>query len=432
MTGHAAAPPEDKRPRRQPSPAGESAPSARDPRAALARNIPVISVTAAFASTWYLAWSPVLPLLLGQRDAPATAIAVTFALVNIGTAFAQYFGGRLADRIGIRRVIGWTGITLGFTWLGMAAVSGEWLGLAFCYALGNTLFGLQSTAFITVVSDSVPTGRRLQAFSYYQFWSAASLVLGPIAGGLLLLPHLSPPMYLGATGLAYMSVGLMRLFVLREPRSLPAAAGPRVTLQRLADAAAGGPDRRELLLVTCGVTLAFALTVNGPFIALAAHALDHLQARVVELFFGIGPVGALAVSMLASRLRGHRTSLVLGLWILALAVAAMALPLGRLMLGASFLLAFAGFQAAQVGFSTLRVQLAGQESVGEVLGATSAIAGIGAFLGLMVAGLAGFRGGLLLGSGVALVTAAWQGRIARPAGTRAALRGLGWGRRADS
>ncbi len=407
-------------------------PPSREQRGGLARNIPVISVTAAFASTWFLAWSPVLPLLLGRRGAPAAAIAATFALVNIGTALAQYVGGRLADRVGIRRVIGWTGIALGFTWLGMAAASREWLGLALFYVLGNTLFGLQSTAFITVVSDSVAAARRLEAFSYFQFWSAASLVLGPIVGGLLLLPHLAPPMYLGGTGLAYLSVGLLRLFALREPRSLSRVAGPPLTLRRLADAAAGGPERRELLLLTCGVTLAFALTVNGPFIALAAHALDHLQARVVELFFGVGPVGALAVSILAPRLRGHRTALAVGLWILALAAAAMALPLGRLMLGASFLLAFAGFQAAQVGFSTLRVQLAGDESVGEVLGATSAIAGIGAFLGLMVAGLAGFQGGLLLGAGVALLTAWWQGRIARAKSAWTALQGLGSGRRADS
>ena len=379
-----------------------------------ARNVQVISLTAAFTSTWFMTWSPVLPLLLGSRGASRAAIAATFALLNVGTAFAQYFGGRLTDRVGMRRVIGWTGVALGCTWLGMTLMSGSWLALAGLYVLGNTLFGLQSTAFVTIVSESVAPDRRTRAFSYYQFWSAVSMVAGPLAGGLLLLPRLSPPFYLGATGLAYLGIGVTRLLALREPRALTKAPRPALTLRRVAEAAAGTSERRELLVLTVGVTLAFALTVNGPFMPLVAHAVDGLRTSSVDILFGIGPLGAIAVSAVAGRLRRHGAALGAGLALLAAAIAVMDLPMPVAPLVAVFLLGFAGYQVATVAYLARRVHLAGAESIGEVLGASSAVAGIAAFLGLLVAGVLGSRGGMLSGAAVALLTAAWQWGGGRP------------------
>ncbi len=375
-----------------------------------ARNVPLISVTAGFATTWYLTWSPVLPLLLGSRGASPAAIAATFALVNLCGALIQYVGGRLADRVGVRRVIGWTGVALGCTWFAMAAASGDWLGLAVFYVLGNTLFGLQATAFVTVISDSVPIGRRLRAFSFYQFWSAASFVAGPLAGGLLLLPRLAPPVYLGLTGLVYLSVGIVRLAFLREPRQLTGRPNPPATPRRILAALAGSAERRELAALSAGVTLAFALTVNGPFIPVTVHVLAGIPPRVVEILFGVGPVGALAVSLAARLVRSHRRTLAWGLAILALAAAALALPLGMVGLAAAFLLAFAGFQLTSVAFAVLRVRLAGEDAPGEVLGASSAMAGTAAFLGVAVAGAAGGRVALLAGAAIAVATGVWQVR----------------------
>lgn len=385
---------------------------ASDAAPGLARNVAVLGTTAAFATTWLLAWSPVLALLLQRRGADATAIAATFAAVNLGTALAQYAGGRLADRVGARLVIGWTGIALGLTWFAMAATSGYWEALAFFYVVGNTLFGLQSTAFVTIIADSVTGEVRLQAFSRYQFWNSSALVVGPLLGGLWLL-HASPEIYLGATGLAYLLVGVIRLAGLREPRDLPGAARTPISAERLVQTTVGDAGRRELVLLSAGVTLAFALTVQGPFMPVVAHALDRLPMRFVELCFGIGPFGALAASFLAPRLGGGRRAQGVGLALLAVAVAVMSSPLPPWLLVVAFLVAFAGYQVASVAYSAQRIALAGSTAVGEVLGATSAIAGIIAALGLLAAGAFGDRPALLLGALVAMATAGWHTRSGR-------------------
>lgn len=383
----------------------------RAPRTAirppLGSNVAVISLTAGFATTWYLLWSPVVPLLLALGGASAGAIAIAFAATNLGNALAQYIGGRLADHFGVRAVIGLTGIALGVVWLLMAAASSRWQGLALFFFLGNVLFGIQMTAFITVVSDSVSAGERTRAFAYYWFWSSVSLVVGPIAGSFLALPRLAPATYLALTGFVYLAVGVVRLVTLRDPQPALRRRPPPFALARALDAAAGNGRRRQLLILTSGVTLTFALTVNGPFMALATHLVDHVAVRFVDLLFGVGALGALVSSAVASR-HGHVRAVLIGaLGVHALSAAALVLRLPGIALVAAYLFVFAGFQVATVAFSAIRVELAGTEDVGEVLGATSAGAGVVAFAGLLLGGLLGSEASLGLAAAAALATAAW-------------------------
>jgi hypothetical protein len=153
---------------------------------------------------------------------------------------------------------------------------------------------------------------------------------------------------------------------------------------------------------------------------------------VVDLLFGIGPLGAMAASALGPGLRAGRSALVLGLSTLALATAALALPLGPVGLVAAYLLAFAGYQLATVAFSTRRVALAGDDEVGEVLGATSAFGGVCAFAALLLAGLLGSRLPLAAGAMIAVATALWQARGRPLVGIRAALREVAAGRQITS
>jgi MFS family permease len=275
---------------------------------------------------------------------------------------------------------------------------------------GNLLFGLQSTAFLTVVAGSTEPSRRAAAFSYYQWWNAAALVVGPAAGAFWVLRHLRPAAYLACTGLVYLTVGLLRLWGLKDPRPDARHKAPPLTWTRFWHSAAATAQRRRLLVLTAGVTTTFALTVNGPFLPLATHALDHMDMRQVDLFFGVGAVGALASSSLAARLRSQRQALVWGLGVHAVASTLLAFPLPRLAVGVAYVAAFTGFQVATVAFSTLRVEFAGEEAAGEVLGATSALAGAVAFFGLTVGGFLGSRGSLWLAAAVALATALWASR----------------------
>jgi|GEM_PF-2466058 len=388
-----------------------AAPAARP---ALWSNVVAISLTTTLATTWYLTWSPVVPLLLAHAGAGAPAIAGAFAATNLAFALSQYLGGRLADRFGVRVLIGLTGVALGLAWLGMSVSSRSWEGLALFFLVGNLLFGLQATAFVTVVSDSVAPAQRTRAFAYFWSWNAVAYVLGPIVGGFVILPHLPPAAYLGVTAAVYGVVGAIRFLTLREPRPEALARRPRLTLAGALHAAAGSDSRRRLLVLTVGVTLTFALTVSGPFLVLATHGLDHAGTRLVDVLFGIGAVGGLIAGRVASRAAHPAVGVARGLAVHAAAALAAAVALPRAMVFATYVLLFAGYQVATVAFSTLRVELAGSEDVGEVLGATSAAAGVAAFAGLLLGGVIGNRASLVLAAAVAAATAAWCLRVLVP------------------
>jgi hypothetical protein len=296
-------------------------------------------------------------------------------------------------------------------------VARSWQGLALFFVLGNILFGLQTTAFITVISDSVTPKRRLAAFSYYQLWSSLSFVAGPILGAFVVLPYLTTSCYLALTGGAYLAMGIVRLLWIREPRPLPAGTPPRVARPHAVRTTFLSPERRLLMVLTAGTTLVFALTINGPFLALAARTLDHIPLRSIDFLFGLGAVGALIAGFVATRMGTAAKSLAFGLIGIAVAGAALAFPMSPPAVLGGYVLAFAGYQVATIAFSTLRVELAGATNPGEVLGATSALAGLIAFLGLILGGALGSRLALLLASFCAASTALWAVRLVETGGT---------------
>lgn len=399
-------------------------PAALNRSRAIRRNVPVISISAATTSTVLLTWSPVVALLLRHRGASAADVALTFAAVNLVSAFTQYVGGVVADRYGSRTVIAAIGISVGTVWFATALLASQWLAFAALYVLANGLFGFQGTSFVTIVSDSVPPAERASAFAYYQFWSALSLIAGPLLGTLYVIPRVPAHIFLAATGLVYLAAGIARWRLLVEPRPL-SIEGRRASpgIVRALDpraiwrAAAGTPSRRQLLWLTTGVTLAFSLTVNGPFLALLSHEMDHVPTNLVDLLFAVGPVGALLTGALVRRLQWDTLRLLrLGLIVHAASAVTLFLTLGLSGLVAVFLVLFAGYQAATIAYSSIRVALASDRSTGTILGATSALAGIVAALGVSVAGSLGSRPALALAAGVSLVTVGLVRRTPRDAG----------------
>lgn len=359
-----------------------------------------------------MTWSPVVALLLRHRGASAPDVALTFAAVNLVSAAAQYVGGVIADRYGSRTVIMAIGVSVGLVWFLTALFEAQWLAFAGLYVLANGLFGFQGTSFVTIVSDSVPPSERAGAFTYFQFWSALSLILGPLLGTLVVIPNLSAHMFLAATGLIYLSAGLARGRLLTEPRQVTSHEGSTLGVlvrslhpRRVLAAAGSTPARRQLLLLTTGITLAFALTVNGPFMALVSHDVDHVSTNLVDLLFAVGPVGALLTGTVARRAGwGTRQLLLGGLLVHAVSSIAFFVTWGLTGLVTVFLFLFAGYQAATIAYSSLRVALASDTDTGAVLGATSALAGIVAAVGISVSGSIGSRPALALAAGVSLLT----------------------------
>lgn len=380
------------------------------------RNIPVLGVTSGILNLALQSWSPIIPILLVREGAPAFGVVVTYALVNLLGALAQYLGGRLADRHGARLLIGLPTTAAGLIWIVMAVLP-IWQVMAVLYVVINIVFGIQSPSFTTMVADSVPATERLAAFTRYNFLVSPAYVLGPLLGALVVLPFVPASIYIAGTGVCYVGVGLARLNLFVEPRAdLGRGTADRGGLRRAVEEARaavfGSAPRRRLLAVTIGVTSLIALTINGPFLALAAHVMDGLSSRSVDFLFAAGAVGMVLVSLVThalSRQLGHGRALAVGLVLHGGAVAAFALRMGMVAGIAVFVVLFAGYQLASIAFGALRSTWGAGADAGAAIGGSSAIAGIFVFLVLSLAGsiqaLVGRGGPLLLAGLIALLTA---------------------------
>lgn len=381
------------------------------------RNVPVLGVTSGVLNVAVQSWSPIIPILLVREGAPAFGVVVTYALVNLLGAFAQYVGGRLADRYGARLLIGIPTTASGLLWAAMA-LSHNWQAMAVLYVAINVVFGLQNPSFVTLVADSVAPTERVAAFTRFQFYISWAYIAGPLLGALVVLPFVPPELYIAGTGACYVAMGLMRLRMFVEPRSDLAHravedAGLGAAVRAARHAVIGSAARRRLLAVTVGVSCLVALTVNGPFMALVGHSQDGFRETSVDLLFAVGAVGMVAASFFTQRLArriGAGRALAIGLALHGLTIAAFALRTGIRGGTALFVLAFAGYQVASIAFGSLRSAWASGRDAGAAIGGASAVAGVAVFVVLALAGALqaslGAGAPLLLAGALALATGA--------------------------
>lgn len=381
------------------------------------RNITVLGITSNLLNLAVLSWSPIIPILLVREGAPAFGVVVTYALVNLLGALAQYLGGRLADKHGARLLIAFPTTIAGLTWVVMA-ISPVWQVMAATYVAINIVFGIQSPSFTTMVADSVEPAERLQAFTRYNFLVSPAYVIGPLLGALVILPLVPPAFYIAGTGLCYIGVGITRLRLFVEPRRdlgrrSAGTGGLRGAIAEAREAVMGSPQRRRLLAMTIGFTSLLALTINGPFLSLVAHVQDGLAPRLVDLLFATGAVGMVLVSLVAdalSRRLGRSRVLAAAVVVHGGAVALFALHMGLASGIGVFVIVYAGYQVAAIAFGALRSAWCAGPDAGAAIGGTSAIAGVVVFLVLSLAGslqaVVGRGGPLLLAGVVALLTAA--------------------------
>jgi MFS family permease len=393
------------------------APDARASVPGARRNITVLGITSGYLNFAVQSWSPIIPILFVREGAPPFGVVVTYALVNLLGSMAQYVGGHLADRHGARLLIAVPTTLSGVLWIAMA-FSPAWQFMAATYVLINVVFGIQNPSFTTLVADSVSPTERLAAFTRYNFLVSPAYVLGPLLGAFVVLPLVAPRVFITATGLSYIAVGLSRLRLLVEPRHdlrrwVGEGGGARALWREARRAIFGTPARRRLLLVTVGVSSLVALTINGPFLSLVGHVQDGLPERSVDILFGVGAVGMVLVSLVAGALShrlGDGPALAVGLLLHGAAVALYALHMGLAGGAALFVVVFAGWQLAAIAFGALRSTWAAGPDAGAAIGGTSALAGFAVFLALTLAGsvqaVVGRGGPLLLAGLLALGTAA--------------------------
>jgi len=125
-----------------------------------------------------------LILRLGQTGVAAAGIALLWSAHHVVKMIANYYGGRLSDRIGPRTMIlaGWlfySGIYLTFGWLNSA----PWLiGIFLAYGI---YFGLVEPAERAWVASLVPPELRGTAFGWYHGAIGLAALPASVAFGLL-------------------------------------------------------------------------------------------------------------------------------------------------------------------------------------------------------------------------------------------------------
>ncbi|MBD5655294.1 MAG: MFS transporter, partial [Candidatus Eremiobacteraeota bacterium] len=156
---------------------------------------------------------PILPYYVKHFGASIVAVGALFATF----AFCQFIGGpiwgNISDRIGRKSVLIISQIGATFGWAGLAfAPTLPWVFVA---RIVEGLSGGNISVTQAYVADRVEPEQRSQAFAYVGAAFSAGLVLGPIAGGLLLARDGYRTPFLLAAGLQIVTL-LATIFFLPE------------------------------------------------------------------------------------------------------------------------------------------------------------------------------------------------------------------------
>ncbi len=326
-------------------------------------------------------WSPIFSLI--QRDLGASDLQISFAFslwAAVG-AVAQYYAGRLADRIGRVPLISLP-MNLGGVALVLAGLMRSWVPFAAVYtlwAIGNAVTG---PVFSLVTGESVAPRERGRAFGLIESAIGFSLIVGPLTGAKL-LPYAGARGLMIISGVLIFAAATFRLLSLRETR--PATTGSRsFGLRHVFE------GRMRLVLTAIILwNVVLAMTLWGPFISMHASDAMGLSKVTINTLFALSAVAETLIGLVAGRLverfGAHK---VLTAGALGMGLGLLLWSLQRSMVGitASFLLMGVFFMTAMVANDTFRVTAIEESVRGRALGAIGMLTGFSTALATPVAG----------------------------------------------
>lgn len=273
---------------------------------------------------------PLLPLFVAAAGGSPAAVGAMLATFSASQLVATPVLGRLADRIGRRRVIalGLSGNALAMALFALAAARSS-LALAFVSRLLAGLTAGTLGACQAVVSDVTGGEHRSRAMGLVGAAIGLGMIVGPLLGGLLSpLGLWAPPV--AAAALAAIALGSV-LVLLPETRPQGAvhpATTPHIRRTRLPVRLA--PLRRRAILTVLALsTIVFACLAGlHTTLPLLAHAALGWEVREVGVAFAAMGLGSMVVQgfligPLATRF-GAAPLVVAGFGLLVLALAAVA------------------------------------------------------------------------------------------------------------
>lgn len=348
----------------------------------LTRNLVVLSWVSLFQDTASELLYPVLPIFLTSvLGAPVAVVGVTEGVADGVAAISKVVSGRIADRRGRKRLVAW-GYGLAASAKILIAAATVWPLVLAARVIDRLGKGIRGAPRDALIADMTAAEHRGRAFGFHRSMDTLGAVLGPLLGlGLYTaLDHRIRPLLVIAAVPAVISVGIVAL--VREPprATTPAPAAAEVGVDRL-------PRRYWRVVAVLG---AFAL-VNF------SDALLLLRAKHLGLSLG-AVIGVYALYNLTYALLSYPAGaisdrvprrLVFAAGLAIFAVAYIGLGTATTTAAAWILFpVYGGYIALTEGVSKAWIaDLVAANSTGRALGNQQAIAGIGAIIAGLWAGL---------------------------------------------
>jgi YNFM family putative membrane transporter len=269
---------------------------------------PTLPITlAGFAAFLDLyATQPLLPLLAKTFNASTSQVAFTVTAPTIAVAIAAPIIGRVADRIGLRRVIVGSAIALTLTTMLAATSTSLHQLIAWRFVQGLATPGIFASA-IAYVHEVWPADRAGRGTAMYMSGTVVGGFTGRLVAGLT-ASAFSWPMSFVALALFNAVVAVALFFWLPSERRHPKST------KREASASLGHLLRNRRLIATCGVGFSVLFTQVAMFTYVTFHLAAppfELGTRALGWLFVVYLVGAV-VTPISGRwidVYGHRRGL---------------------------------------------------------------------------------------------------------------------------
>ncbi|QYY28101.1 3-(3-hydroxy-phenyl)propionate transporter MhpT [Cupriavidus pinatubonensis] len=326
------------------------------------------------------------PRMAREFGLSVSEMGLAFSAGTFGLLPGAMLGGRLADRIGRKRVLIVATALFGIFSIATAHTVDFWSLLAIRVATGMGLGGAMPN-LIAICSESVPARLRNTAVSIMYcgipFGGAVAAVIGILSAGDTGWRHI---FYVGGFG-PLLVVPL--LLMLQDSRRFDPSHGESVKPPPVAWALFG--ERRAMATACIWISYFFTLIVlyfllNWLPSLMVANGLSRPQAGVVQIVFNIGGgVGALGIGMLMDK--GRPRAVVSGMYagiIVALATLAAASGMTWMALGAFLAGLFViGAQSVLYALAAAYYPMAVR---GTGVGTAVAVGRLGSIAGPMLAG----------------------------------------------
>lgn len=332
---------------------------------------------------------PLLPLYGERFGAGPVAAAWLLAIYSLMQFIFAPGWGRLSDRVGRRPVllVGLFGSALSYLAFGLAGS----LAVLFVARAASGMMGANIGVAQAYIADVTPPQDRAKGMGMIGAAFGLGFIFGPALGGML--SRFGPEWpFLGAAALSAAN-GVVAYF--RLPESLPpsarAAQPARAGLRaRLATVVGASPRLRRLYATAFLTTLALS-AVEATLAMWAVRRWLLTQESIGYGFAAIGLVAALAQGVLVARLvkrMGERRSALLGLALLAVAMAAVPLAPTLPLVAAALALWAIGQGAATPAVTAMISHQAGPAEQGRILAASQSLSALGRVLGPWGGGVA--------------------------------------------